>query len=424
MPDNGANIDRMKVDVLVVGGGIAGITSAIEASEAGLKVVLIEREAYLGGRVAQLNQYFPKLCPPTCGLEINYRRLRDNQSVNVFTLASIEKIEGNPGDYTITVSLKPRYVKPWAGDYSEWAESCPVEFDDAFNYGMKKHKALYYPYENAFPAEWTIDERAFGNPDFVEWVKGCPDNGIDPDEKERTVVINASSIAWATGWAPYNPENLTELGYGSSSDIITNVMMERLAAPNGPTSGKIVKPSDGGKIGSVAFVQCAGSRDENHLPFCSGVCCTVSLKQASYVLEQIPDADIHMFYIDVRTPGRLEDFYQARQEIENIHLHRGKAVKVETKNNCLEVTAENTLTGELTKTSVDLVVLATGMQPSTALEKPPIDIEMDENGFIVQQDEAAGVYGVGTCVRPMEVAATLQDATGAAIKAVQMARRG
>lgn len=409
------------VDLLVVGGGIAGLTTAIEASEAGLQVALIEREPTLGGRVAKFHHYFPKLCPPACGLEINFRRLRDNERVFVHTLATLDKVEGEAGDYTAQVTLKPRYVKPDAGDYSAWAESCPVELDDPANYGLAKRKALYYPAENAFPASWAVDERAVKDPAFIEWAKGCPDDGLDLEMAEQTITYKAKSIALATGWVPYDASKLDLLGYGNDPDIVTNVQFERLSAPNGPTGGKLTTPS-GKEVKTVAFVQCAGSRDRDHLPFCSGVCCTASLKQASYVREKLPDAVIHMFYIDVRTPGRLEDFYQARQEDAQITLHRGKVAKVE-RNGALKVTAENTLTGALETVEVDLVVLATGMQPAAALEKPAVEVELDENGFIVQTDEATGVYGVGTAVRPAAVAETLQDATGAAMKALQMARR-
>jgi len=417
-----ADNNPLKVDLLVVGGGVAGMTTAVEASEAGLTVALVEREPSLGGRVARFHHYFPKLCPPTCGLEINFRRLRQNERVKVLTLAEVTSVQGDAGAYKANVKVKPRYVKPEAMDYTEWAESCPVEYEDPFNYGLNNRKALYYPSENAYPASWIVDERAVNDSAFAEWAKGCPDGGIDLEMKDVEIEVEAKSIAWATGWVPYDPKNLEVLGYGVDPDVVTNVQFERLSAPNGPTNGKLEAPS-GKEIKSIAFVQCAGSRDRDHLPFCSGVCCAASLKQSSYVREKLPEAQIHMFYIDVRTPGRLEDFYQARQDVEQINLHRGKVAKVEKVGDALQVTAENTMTGNLETVAVDLVVLATGMQPATSIEKPLVDVPMDENGFIIQNDEATGIYGVGTNVRPLAVSETLQDATGAAMKALQMARR-
>lgn len=411
-----------EVDLLVVGGGVAGVTTAVEAAEAGLTVALVEREPSLGGRVARFYHYFPKLCPPSCGLEINYQRIRKNPRITVHTLAEVSELKGQEGDYTATVRVKPRYVKPDAMDYTEFAKECPVELDNPFDYDLSKRKALYYPHEHAFPAQWVVDERALGDQAFIDWARTAPDGGIDLDQKEETLAFKAKSVAWATGWVPYDPKKLDLLGYGSDPDVVTNVMFERLSAPNGPMHGELKAPS-GREVKRVAFVQCAGSRDKDHLPFCSGVCCTASLKQASYVRDKLPEAQIHMFYIDVRTPGRLEDFYQDRQEDPQINLHRGKVAKVEKVEGGLAVTAENTLTGDLETVEVDLVVLATGMQPATALEKPPVEVELDENGFFVQQDEPTGIYGVGTNVRPLAVAETLQDATGAAMKAVLMARR-
>jgi len=422
MSEAGSEPRNMTADLLVVGGGVAGVTTAVEAAEAGLQVVLVERLPYLGGRVAQFNHYFPKMCPPSCGLEINFRRLRDSENVQIFTLTDLNWINGEPGAYKATLRVTPRYVKPDAMDYTEWAKSCPVEYDNEFDYGLSRRKALYYPFENAFPPLWVVDERAVSDPIFREWAAGCPDGGLDLDQQPEEVHLEVKSVAWATGWQPYDAGRLELLGYGTHPDVITNVQMERLAAPNGPTGGKIRKLSGEGEVKSVAFVQCAGSRDENHLPYCSGVCCAASLKQASYVREQLPEAEVHIFYIDIRTPGRLEDFYQARQEDEKIHLHRGKVAKVVPVDGGLAVTAENTLTGDLETLTVDLVVLATGMQPAAKSEPPPLGLELDENGFAVQQDEAAGIYGVGTAVRPLNVAETLQDATGAAMKALLMAR--
>jgi quinone-modifying oxidoreductase subunit QmoA len=168
----------------------------------------------------------------------------------------------------------------------------------------------------------------------------------------------------------------------------------------------------------VAFAQCAGSRDENHLPYCSGVCCAASIKQATYVRESLADAEIHIFYIDIRTPGRLEDFYVRNQEDEKLHFHRGKVAKVTEKpgSGNLLVEAENTLTGEKTEMEVDLVVLATGMVPNTADEPPPMEAERDDFGFL--KDGGGSVLGTGVSVRPFDVAGSVQDATGKALEAI------
>ena len=203
--------------------------------------------------------------------------------------------------------------------------------------------------------------------------------------------------------------------------MITNVMMERLAANNGPTKGKIVRPSDGKEIGSIAFVQCAGSRDENYLPFCSYVCCLASLKHANYVREQYPEAKIYIFYIDIRALGKYEEFYTKIANDEKVFLIKGKVAEIveDPETGTLTVTAEDQLSGKLTKETVDMVVLATGMVPSTAQDKVPADVSYDENGFIVLDDSKKGIYGAGCVKRPMDVASSVRDATAAALKAIQ-----
>ena len=194
--------------------------------------------------------------------------------------------------------------------------------------------------------------------------------------------------------------------------------MERLASPGGPTGGKILRPSDGKEPKSVVFVQCAGSRDENHLPYCSGVCCAASLKQAAYVRAAYPDAEITIFYIDIRTPGRLEDFYNKVVE-QGIRLVKGKAAKVEEdpETGTLLVTAEDVMSGRKLTQRADLVVLATGIVPNT--EGLPAEFVRDEFGFLVNPPGKTGVYAAGCVRRPEEVSATVQDGTAAALKAFQ-----
>jgi quinone-modifying oxidoreductase subunit QmoA len=239
----------------------------------------------------------------------------------------------------------------------------------------------------------------------------------------RTITANVGAIVWATGWKPYDATKLDNLGFGRYPNVITNVMMERYASENGPTQGKIVRPSDGRDIAKIGFVQCAGSRDENHLPYCSAVCCLASMKQATYVRERYLDAEIHLFYIDVRSPGRMEDFYTKVQEDEKFFFHRGKVGKItQGSDGNVILEAENTLTGEKTKMEVDLAVLATGMVPNTAEERPPLDTALDEFGFIAP-DVATGIIGAGVAMRPVDVAMAVQDATGAALKAMNAVPR-
>ena len=408
--------------ILVVGGGISGLTTAIEAAEVGYEVFLVEKNPYLGGRVAQLNQYFPKLCPPTCGLEINFRRIKDNPRIKVLTMAEVESVSGDAGNYAVAVKVNPRYVNENCTCCNACSEACQTEIDSDYDFGMKKVKGAYLPFEMAFPARYVVAPEIIGTPDAARVKEACKYDAIDLDMQTKTLNLNVGAVVWATGWQPYDAAKIDNLGFGQYSNIITNMMMERLAAPNGPTQGKILRPSDNKEPQSVAFVQCAGSRDENHLPYCSYICCMASLKQATYVRERYPDAKIYVFYIDLRTPGyRYERFYEKIKEDENIFLIKGKVAEVSADSGSQNVTvvAENAVTGEKVHQEVELVVLATGMQPTAAAGKLPADLAYNDDGFIVNDFEKGGMFAAGCANKPADVVSSNQNATGMALKAIQ-----
>jgi len=408
--------------VLVIGGGISGVTAAIEASEAGCEVVLVEKNPYLGGRVAQMSQYFPKLCPPTCGLEINFRRLRTSPRIRCLTLSQVEKITGGLGNYKATIQRTPRFVNAKCTACGECVAACPVERADEFNLGMSVTKAVYLPFEMAHPLQFVIDGSVCPGSECGKCVPACPYDAIDLDMQPETIELEVQAVIWATGWDPFAAEQIEDLGFGTYPNVITNLMMERLASVNGPTGGKIQKPSDGQGIESVAFVQCAGSRDENYLAHCSGVCCLGSLKQVRYVREQYPDAQIYVFYIDIRAPGRLEDFFAATEKDEKLSLIKGKVAKIteDAADGSLEVEAEDTLTTEKVRQKVDLVVLATGLVPAAAGETQ-VDgrLRTDEFGFLTTEQDHPGLLAAGCAKRPTDVATCVRDATGVAMKALK-----
>ena len=407
--------------VLVVGGGISGITAAIEASEAGCAVVLVEKEPFLGGRVARAHQYFPKLCSPECGLEIHLRRIRTSPRIRCITLAEVRSITGTRGHLRATIEHHPRGVTAQCTACGECVAACPVDRPDGFNLGMGTTKAIYLSHPMAHPLRYVIDAAACPGPSCGKCVPACPYGAIDLAMQPETEALDVQSVIWATGWAPYDATRLDGLGFGRYPNVVTNVMMERLAAADGPTAGRIARPSDQGAIGSVVFVQCAGSRDENHLRHCSGVCCLASLKQARYVRAQYPDAEISVFYIDIRAPGRLEDFYATSQEDPKLHLIKGKVARVteDAASHRLEVEAEDTLSGEPIRRQADLVVLATGMVPALGSDGGVEGgLKTDGFGFLVDEP-APGMVAVGCAKRPTDVATCVRDATGAALQALQ-----
>jgi len=314
--------------IMVVGGGISGLTTALEAAEVGYEVFIVEKNPYLGGRVAQLNQYFPKLCPPTCGLEINFRRIKDNPNIKVLTLAEVEKVSGGPGSYNVSIKLNPRYVNENCTCCGDCADACQAELPNEFNFGMNKTKGAYLPHEMAFPARYVLSPQIIGTEDARRCQKACKYDAIDLEMQAKTIELSVGAIVWATGWEPYDAAKIDNLGFGRYPNIITNMMLERLAAPNGPTKGKIIRPSDDKAPESVAFVQCAGSRDENHLPYCSYICCMASLKHATYIRERYPEAKIYIFILICghRAIG-MKNFTKRSKKMKMSFLSRAKLLK-------------------------------------------------------------------------------------------------
>ena len=408
--------------VCVIGGGISGMTTAIEAAEVGYEVYLIEKSPSLGGRVVQMNQYFPKLCPPQCGVEINYKRIRVNPKIRYFTLAEVEKISGTPGSFDVTIRLNPRYVTDKCTACAKCVDACPVERSSDYNYAMNKTKAIYLAHEMAFPMKYVIDDKVCMKEQCAKCVAACKYDAIELSMKPKTFKINVGSVILATGWSPYDAAKIDNLRYGIYKNVIRNVEMERLAAPNGPTKGRILRPSDKKEIKSIAFVQCAGSRDENHLAYCSSICCLASMKQATYVRSQYPDADIYIFYIDIRATGRFEDFYAKAQTDTKISFIKGKVAKIteDAATKDLTVVAEDILSGQKIHKTVNMVVLASGMVPNGIKAEMPADIVYDEFGFIVPDLQSPGIYTTGCAKKPADVASCIQDATGTALKAIQI----
>ena len=410
--------------ILVIGGGISGMTAAIEASEAGCEVVLVEKNPYVGGRITQMYQYFPKLCPPVCGMEINLRRLRASGKIRTLTLATVDKISGEPGNYRAVVTHHPRGVNEKCTVCGECVDVCPVERPSTFNWGIDTTKAVYLPFEAAHPQQFVIDMKACEGTSCSKCVEACKYDAIELEQKSSTEEIDVSAVVFATGWEPYDAARIENLGFGKYQNVITNVMMERYASTSGPTAGRITRPSDGKEIESVAFVQCAGSRDENYLSHCSGICCLASMKHSTYIREQYPDAQVYIFYIDIRSPGRLENFYVDRQDDEKLEFIKGKVAKIEEDQagKGLTVEAEDVFGGGRVRKSVDLVVLATGMVPSAVDTDVPNGIQLDEHGFLTSEQSQTGVLVAGCAKRPVDVAACVRDATGAALKALHCSK--
>ncbi len=411
--------------ILVVGGGISGMTAALEAAETGKQVVLVETNPYLGGRTVQLYRYFPKMCHPTCGLEINLRRLKANPRIQVLTLAEVTGISGSKGNYSVSVKLKPRYVNANCTACGECGKVVQTEIADEFNYNLGKIKAAYLPSSMAYPQRYVIDSSIIGTPDAERAKAACKYDAVDLEQEEEVISLNAGAIVWATGWQPYAAEKIVYYGYDRFPNVITNVEFERLADPHGPTGGKILRPSDGKEARNVAFIQCAGSRDENHLRHCSRFCCMGSLKQTHYVEEAFGDAGKStIYYIDIRAIDRFEDFYQKVQANPNVSFVKSKVARItQDKDGNPVCNGVNVEGYKRYATAHDLVVLAVGMEPAVKGMDIPADVMSDSSGFIMADPANAGIFGAGCATNALDVNRSVQSATAAALRAIQVVNK-
>ena len=412
--------------ILVVGGGISGMTAALEAAETGKQVVLLEKRPYLGGRVSQLYKYFPKLCFPTCGLEINQRRAKMNPNLRILTLAEVTSVEGEPGNYKVGIHISPRYVKENCTACGDCEKAVEAEFDDEFNYGLSKRKGAYLPHRMAHPLRYVLDPRIIGSEDAEKAKAACKYDAIDLDDQGEDLSLTVGAVIWATGWQPYDANKIQPYGYDRYANVITSVEFERMADPSGPTGGRLIRPSDGKEAKNVAFIQCAGSRDHNHLLHCSRICCMATLKQTTYVADAWgEDADISVYYIDIRAIDRFEDFYAKVRETTGAKFIKSKVAKIEEN----KANGNPVLHGVDTEgyhryaNEHDLVVLAIGMQPSVPADQFPAKVVLNEEGFIEPAPENGAIFAAGVASDALDVNRAVQHATGAALKAVQVVNR-
>ncbi|MEN8157447.1 MAG: FAD-dependent oxidoreductase [Bacteroidota bacterium] len=410
---------------LIIGGGISGITAAVELAEAGRKVVLVEREPYLGGNVSSFNNYFPKLCPPACGLEINYGRIRSNRRITTHTGAEVKEITGREGDFRAKVALQPQMINDRCTACGKCAEVCPEERPLEPGSGVAQ-KAAYINGGLAFPMRYTIDPEVCSGTSCGKCLEVCQYDAIELDARSTTIEIQAHRIIVATGWQPYAAEKLENYRYTEEPDVVTNLEFEKMLAACTRENKKLTRPSDGKEPGNIAFVQCAGSRDINHLPYCSAVCCPASVKHALTLSESMPGVTTELFYIDLRLTGRNEKLLKQAENKTTPHpspspltphpspitFTKGKVGRINRgEDGGLLLEVEDIMAGKRRIEPFDMVVLATGIVPNPQL---PL-LSTNEYGFC-DSKQVSGIYPAATCKRPMDVSSSVKDATSAAIK--------
>lgn len=406
--------------LLVIGGGIAGMTAAVEAAECGKNVLLVEKTSSLGGRTAQLYRYFPKMCFPTCGLEINLRRLRGNPRIQVMTDAEVIAMSGKRGAYAVSIRIKPRYVKDNCTACGNCAAAVSSEIPDPHNYALAKVKAAYLPHPMAHPQRYVLDRSIVATAEGAAAKAACPVGAIDLEMQEQILETQVGAVIWATGWRPFDANRIQPYGYDRYPNVITSVEFERLADPQGPTKGKLLRPSDGKEASNIAFIQCAGSRDENYLRHCSRICCMATLKQTMYVSAADTKARSTVYYIDIRAIDRFEDFYAQVRADTRVSFVKSKVARIAAgENGDLILHGVNTEGYKRYATEHDLVVLAVGMEPEVSGIKLPEDLLQDSSGFIEGAVAGSGMFAAGVAAAPLDVNRAVQSATAASLRSLQ-----
>ncbi|MEM3626728.1 MAG: hydrogenase iron-sulfur subunit [Candidatus Bathyarchaeia archaeon] len=418
--------ERGSREILIIGGGIAGITAALELGYLGFRVHLVEKKPSIGGNMAKLTKVFPTLDCAQCILTPRMAEVGRNPNVNLLTYAEVQDVSGRPGNYMVKVFMKPRGVDiEKCRSCGVCAKVCPVSVPDEFNEGLSQRKAAYIEFPQAVPSAYAIDFNACTKCRKCENL--CPAKAINIDDQGKTIELNVGAIILATGYQLYNARNMEIYGYGNYKDVITMMDLERLTSATGPTGGYI-KRADGSDVRRMAIVLCAGSRDKNYIPYCSRICCMYSLKQA-YVLKKMLGIDVTIYYIDIRATGKgYEDLYWRDQEAGVVFV-KGKVAEVyrNNTNGKLVVLAEDTLTGETREDEYDMVALATPMVPPDELKElaEKMKVPLGEDGFVTERHPkldpvdtlVTGVFACGCALSPKDVRDTVSDALGAAAKA-------
>jgi heterodisulfide reductase subunit A len=430
---------EIKPATLVLGGGITGITAALELANAGCSVYLVEREPSIGGHMAQWDKTFPTLDCAACILTPRMVEAGQHPNITLLTYSEVEAVEGYLGNFTITVRKKARYInEQLCTGCAICEEKCPKKVtDQVFNAGLGTRKSIYRPFPQAVPKYPVIDTAS-----CTYFIKGkckaceifCPPGAIDFNQKDEILKLEVGNIILATGYDPFDARKVPQYGYGRLPNVFTSVEFERMVNAAGPTAGKIVLRDNQTEPKSVAIIHCVGSRDENHNEYCSRVCCMYSLKFAHLIRERIPQADIYSFYIDIRASGkRYEEFYH-RVMKEGVHFIRGRVAEVTDAARTVEeegqliVQAYDTLFGIQRRIPVDMVVLSVGVEASHDSQQIAnlFGLGCDFNGFFIERHPkldpvmtmVEGIYIAGACQAPMAIPESVAQASAAAARVI------
>jgi heterodisulfide reductase subunit A len=418
-------------EVLVVGGGVGGCQAALDLANAGIKVYLVESSLSIGGTMAQLDKTFPTLDCSICILGPKLVEAAAHPLIELLTYAKVTGIAGRAGHFSVDVTLKPRYV-----DMSKCvgcgncAQVCPVIVPSRWNLGLKSRKCIRIIFAQAVPLMATIEKEYCI--DCQMCLTACEHSAIDLDCQPEERRLEVGAVVLATGAKPFDPAIRSEYGYGRLPGVLTNLEFERLVCATGPTQGYFHTPA-GQPVKRLAFIQCVGSRDQRFLPYCSGYCCTAAIKQAMLALEHEPDAEVTIFFNDIRTSGKgFEELY-LRAQAAGVRFIKGLPGRIEAgENSPLEIVYEDQRGGHRGRLPVDLAVLSLGLASSRE-ELPFTEGEpmRDDQGFygsrhpVLQSLESTvpGVFLAGTCQGPRDISETVCTGSGVAARIINLLKR-
>ncbi|MBI5679293.1 MAG: CoB--CoM heterodisulfide reductase iron-sulfur subunit A family protein [Methanobacterium sp.] len=414
---------------LVIGGGVAGIQSALDLADMGFKTYLVEKQPTIGGRMAQLDKTFPTLDCSMCILAPKMVDAGKHENIELLSYSEVKDVEGYIGNFKVTIERKPRYIdEDLCVGCGSCVDVCPIEIPNYFDEGIGMVKAAYIPFPQAVPLLATIDKDYCIECNLCDQI--CERGAVQHDQEPEDVEIDVGTIIVATGYDQFDATEKMEYGYGDYTNVITGLEIERQINASGPTEGKILKPSDGQKPKSIAFVLCVGSRDEKvGNEYCSRVCCMHSMKNAQLAKDKMPDCDVAIYYMDIRAFGKgFEEFYKRSQEKYGIKFIRGRpGMVLENPDETLTVRSEDSLLGKVTEYDYDMVVLAAGLVPPEGANelRQTIGLSRSADGFLMEAHPklrpvdtlTEGVYLAGVSQGPKDIPDSVAQASGAAARA-------
>ena len=423
---------------LVIGGGIAGIHTALDIADAGFEVDIVEKKPTIGGKMAQLDKTFPTLDCAACILTPKMVDVAQHEKIRIFSYSEVTEVKGFVGNFNVTIKKHARFVnEDICTGCGACVEKCPQKkIPNEFNLGMDNRHAIYIPFAQAVPKVATIDPNAcmmLKTGKCGVCSKVCAAGAIDYKQKDQYIEEKYGAIVVATGFNPISMDKFDEFAYNQSKDVITSLEFERLTNAAGPTAGKLLRPSDGKHPHTIVFVQCVGSRcsacAEKGKEYCSKICCMYTAKHAMLVRDKYPDTEVYVFYIDVRTPGKnFDEFYRRAVEEYGVHYIKGMVGKVTPDGDVLKVQASDLIANKQLHIDADLVVLAAAIEPDKSARPlaTMLTASMDTNDFFTEahpklrpvESPTSGVFLSGACQGPKDIPETVSQAGAAASKVI------